>query len=75
MTDQEFKQRLEEWLSIQFNKQCVIEELKSLSGGACQENSLITLKFVDDSSKKGLFIVPIREVHCLQVYPENMNFA
>jgi len=54
MTDQEFKQRLEEWLSIQFNKQCVIEELKPLSGGACQENSLITLRFVDDGSKKRL---------------------
>jgi aminoglycoside phosphotransferase (APT) family kinase protein len=54
MTDQEFKKILEEWLSSQFNRKCFIEQLKPLSGGACQENSLLILRFLDNNQVKKL---------------------
>lgn len=49
MTDQEFKEILQDWLSLKFQRQCNILELKPLSGGACQENSLIVVKFLDNN--------------------------
>lgn len=47
MTDQEFVQILENWLSEKFSRNCKIIKVKPLSGGACQENSLIQLEFLD----------------------------
>ncbi|GIX40745.1 MAG: aminoglycoside phosphotransferase [Leptospiraceae bacterium] len=48
MTDLEFKEVLEKWLSYKFQKECKIINIIPLSGGACQENSLLEIKFLDN---------------------------
>lgn len=74
MTDQEFIVLLESWLSEKFNQKCKILHIEVLQGGACQENSLIHLKFLNNHQIQKLIYRSDRGSALFASLPKQLEF-